>query len=96
MGRLFGIVALLGCAVIGGAVLITGGVGDGFYAACVFVIFFLYFRGFVHILKMSVAYYLPDRWFDPDRVAWRIAMLWQVPDIVIAGVAALLVAIAQV
>ncbi|MER7456516.1 hypothetical protein [Micromonospora sp. NPDC126480] len=49
------------------------------------LIFFPLFMAFVHFAKMLVVRYAPERWSDRKSRLWRVAMLAQTPEYLIAA-----------
>ncbi|MFD1325101.1 hypothetical protein [Micromonospora sonneratiae] len=56
------------------------------------VVFFAGAMGIAHAIKVSVAHYLPERWWNPKRWWWRVTMLAQLTDVIPSVVAAAIIA----
>ncbi|SCF34327.1 hypothetical protein GA0074695_5838 [Micromonospora viridifaciens] len=54
--------------------------------------FFLFFMACLHAVKALIVHYLPEHWWNPRSRVWRVAMLAQLPDLVIALALAYVVA----
>lgn len=90
--------ALPGLLVVLMAASLAPGGRDGATFLTVFsvgavVVFFIASMAGLHLLKMLVASYLPDRWWNPSSRAWRAVMLAQTPDIVLSLALATVVAL---
>jgi hypothetical protein len=80
------VASLLGMAVV--TLLVSG--SDVLYALLSWPTYFLFFMVAVHVVKIVVTHYLPEGRWDRRKPLWRLAMLAQSPEIVIAAVAATL------
>ncbi|MEV6816373.1 hypothetical protein [Micromonospora sp. NPDC051296] len=65
---------------------------DPAYFVSGLVSFFLFFMACLHGTKALIVHYLPERWWNPRNRLWRVAMLAQWPDLVVALALAYLVA----
>ncbi|MEU8263010.1 hypothetical protein AB0C02_20565 [Micromonospora sp. NPDC048999] len=57
-----------------------------------FVVAFCLVLALVHFIKGSVTHYLPERWWDSSGRGWRLVLLDQLPDLIVAAVAAAVLA----
>ncbi len=55
-------------------------------------VFFVFFMGCVHILKMLIVRYTPERWWlRRHGTSFRLAMLSEIPDFIVAAILAFVV-----
>lgn len=64
------------------------GIKDPAFLVMELLNFSILFMFCVHGLKALIAHYMPERWWNPRSRVWRVVMLAQVPEIVVAVAAA--------
>ncbi|MFY1633289.1 hypothetical protein ACN27F_08395 [Solwaraspora sp. WMMB335] len=66
--------------------------GDIAFVVLAFLLAFVFFVSLVHALKVAFVHYTPESWWRAPGNLTRWLMLSQLPDFVVAGAAAVLVA----